>query len=78
MALASYRPTRPMPLSFEEILAQYGANNRYELIDGQLFDLEPTGPHGRAASLKTMEVALAGSITTSCSKGPITAFPIAA
>jgi Uma2 family endonuclease len=32
-------------LTFEEFLSQYGNDNRYELIDGELFDLEPTGPH---------------------------------
>lgn len=32
-------------LTFEEFIAQYGDNTRYELIDGQLRDMEPTGPH---------------------------------
>jgi Uma2 family endonuclease len=32
-------------LTFEEFLSQYGNDNRYELIDGELFDLEPTSPH---------------------------------
>lgn len=32
-------------LSFEEFLTQYGENARYELIDGELRDMEPTGPH---------------------------------
>ncbi|MEM9215186.1 MAG: Uma2 family endonuclease [Cyanobacteria bacterium P01_F01_bin.150] len=32
-------------LSFEEFLSQYGENARYELIDGELRDMEPTGPH---------------------------------
>ena len=32
-------------LSFDEFLAQYGDNTRYELIDGELRDMEPTGPH---------------------------------
>lgn len=33
------------PLSVEEFLALYGNNDRYELIDGEVFDLEPTGLH---------------------------------
>lgn len=33
------------PLTFEEFVAQYGDDPRYELIDGELRDLEPTGPH---------------------------------
>ncbi|AKG20428.1 Uma2 family endonuclease [Calothrix sp. 336/3] len=32
-------------LSFEEFVIQYGDNPRYELIDGELRDMEPTGPH---------------------------------
>ena len=32
-------------LSFEEFIALYGDNTRYELIDGELRDIEPTGPH---------------------------------
>ena len=45
MALASDRPTQPISLSFEDFLTQHGDDSRYELIDGELFDLEPTGPH---------------------------------
>ncbi|MDY6785892.1 MAG: Uma2 family endonuclease [Cyanobacteriota bacterium] len=36
-------------LSFEEFIAQYGDNTRYELIDGELRDMEPTGPHEAVA-----------------------------
>ena len=50
MALAIDRPTQPISLSFDEFLAQYGDDNRYELIDGELFDLEPTGPHEEVAA----------------------------
>jgi Uma2 family endonuclease len=50
MALASDRPTQPIFLSFEDFLAQCGDDNRYELIDGELFDLEPTGPHEEVAA----------------------------
>lgn len=32
-------------LTFEDFVAQYGDDPRYELIDGELRDLEPTGPH---------------------------------
>ncbi|ASC71010.1 hypothetical protein XM38_019590 [Halomicronema hongdechloris C2206] len=50
MALASDRPIQPISLSFEAFLAQYGDDSRYELIDGELFDLEPTGPHEQVAA----------------------------
>jgi Uma2 family endonuclease len=32
-------------LTFNEFITQYGDNSRYELIDGELRDMEPTGPH---------------------------------
>jgi Uma2 family endonuclease len=37
--------TPPKLLTFEEFIAEYGDNPRYELIDGELRDMEPTGPH---------------------------------
>jgi Uma2 family endonuclease len=37
-------------LSFEEFLARYGGDDRYELIDGEVFDLEPTGKHEEVAA----------------------------
>jgi Uma2 family endonuclease len=36
-------------LSFDDFIAQYGDNTRYELIDGELRDMEPTGPHEAVA-----------------------------
>jgi Uma2 family endonuclease len=51
------QPIQQKPLSFDEFLARYSGDNRYELIDGEVFDLEPTGPHVREASLKEIEVA---------------------
>ena len=35
----------PKLLSFEEFIADYGDEDRYELIDGELIDMEPTGLH---------------------------------
>ncbi len=32
-------------LTWETFIEQYGDNPRYELIDGELRDMEPTGPH---------------------------------
>ncbi|PSN12664.1 hypothetical protein C7293_19250 [filamentous cyanobacterium CCT1] len=43
----TYTPAKT--LSFEEFLAQYGDNPHYELIDGELRNLEPTGPHEQVA-----------------------------
>ncbi|NCR01766.1 MAG: Uma2 family endonuclease [Microcystis aeruginosa L211-101] len=43
-------------LSFDEFLARYGGDNRYELIDGEVFDLEPTGLHEEVAAFITTKV----------------------
>jgi len=37
--------TSPKLLTFEQFITEYGDNARYELIDGELRDMEPTGPH---------------------------------
>lgn len=37
--------TPPKLLTFEQFIAEYGDNLRYELIDGELRDMEPTGLH---------------------------------
>jgi len=50
MTFASDLVTQSIPLSFEDFLAQYGDDDRYELIDGELFDLETTGPHEEVAA----------------------------
>ncbi len=36
-------------LSFEAFLARYGEDSRYELADGELIEMEPTGPHEMVA-----------------------------
>jgi Uma2 family endonuclease len=41
--------TPPKLLTFETFIEQYGDNPRYELIDGELRDMEPTGPHEAVA-----------------------------
>lgn len=38
-------------ISFDEFIAQYGDDTRYELIDGELIEMEPTGPHEQVAAL---------------------------
>jgi len=43
----TYTPVKP--LTFERFLIEYGDNTRYELIDGELRDMEPTGPHEEVA-----------------------------
>jgi Uma2 family endonuclease len=53
MTVATDRLIQQKPLSFDDFLAQYGGDNRYELIDGEVFDLEPTGPHEQVAGIIT-------------------------
>ncbi|KYC38788.1 hypothetical protein WA1_34870 [Scytonema hofmannii PCC 7110] len=35
----------PKLLTVDEFINHYGDSDRYELIDGELIDMEPTGPH---------------------------------
>jgi Uma2 family endonuclease len=37
-------------ITVDEFITQYGDNNRYELIDGELIDIEPTGSHEQVAA----------------------------
>ncbi len=43
----TYTPSKL--LSFETFIAEYGDNTRYELIDGELRDMAPTGTHEAVA-----------------------------
>jgi Uma2 family endonuclease len=56
MTVAINPPIQQKPCSFEEFLARYGGDNRYELIDGEVFDLEPTGSHEEVAAFITTKV----------------------
>lgn len=42
--------SRPKLLTVDEFITHYGDNERYELIDGELIDMEPTGPHEQVAA----------------------------
>jgi Uma2 family endonuclease len=44
------------PISFDEFLARHGGDNRYELIDGEVFDVEPTGLHEEVAAFITAKL----------------------
>ncbi|MBD2486443.1 Uma2 family endonuclease [Aulosira sp. FACHB-615] len=56
MTIAINQLTQQQPLSFDEFLAHYSDNNRYELIDGEVFDLEPTGLHEEVAAFITTKI----------------------
>jgi Uma2 family endonuclease len=46
----------PKLLTFDEFVARYGDNERYELIDRELIDMEPTGPHEEVAAFVLRKV----------------------
>jgi Uma2 family endonuclease len=50
------QPIRQKQLSFDEFIDRYGGDNRYELIDGEVFDLEPTGLHEEVAAFITAKI----------------------
>jgi Uma2 family endonuclease len=56
MTITIDQPIQQKPLSFDEFLARYGGDNRYELIDGEVFDLEHTGTHEKVAALITTKI----------------------
>lgn len=56
MIITTDRAIQQKPISFDEFLACYGGNNRYELIDGEVFDLEPTGLHEEVAAFITAKI----------------------
>ncbi|WP_204151922.1 Uma2 family endonuclease [Leptolyngbya sp. CCY15150] len=56
MTIAVDQAIHQQPLSLDEFLAHYGGDNRYELIDGEVFDLEPTGLHEEVAAFITTKI----------------------
>ncbi|MDJ1172828.1 Uma2 family endonuclease [Roseofilum capinflatum] len=50
MTLATDSPIKQRQLTFDQFLACYGSDKGYELIDGEIFDLEPTGQHEEVAA----------------------------
>jgi Uma2 family endonuclease len=57
----TYAPTRL--LTFREFIEQYGDNPRYELADGELIDMEPTGPHEAVGGKLATKIGMAMSDT---------------
>ncbi|MCC5622415.1 Uma2 family endonuclease [Nostoc sp. CHAB 5715] len=41
----------PKIITVDEFISHYGECDRYELIDGELIDMEPTGPHEQVSAL---------------------------
>jgi Uma2 family endonuclease len=54
--------TSSVPITFEQFLTDYGDNPRYELADGEIVDMEPTGPHEAVSGKLATQIGIA--ITT--------------
>ncbi|WGV27638.1 Uma2 family endonuclease [Halotia branconii] len=63
MTITLDQPIQKKPLNFDEFLASYGGDNRYELIDGEVFDLEPTGSHEEVAAFITTKICVQIDVT---------------
>ena len=53
----TYTPTKT--LTFEDFLNQYQNNPPYELADGELIDMEPTGPHEAVSGKLAIKIGIA-------------------
>jgi len=51
--------TAPKILTFETFLDRYCDNSRYELADGELVDMEPTGPHETVSGKLATQIGIA-------------------
>ncbi|MEM9136477.1 MAG: Uma2 family endonuclease [Cyanobacteria bacterium P01_F01_bin.42] len=51
-------------LSFDDFIARYGDSFRYELADGELIDMEPTGPHELAGGKVAAKISAAIASTS--------------
>ncbi len=53
----TFTPTQT--LTFDAFIAQYGDDFRYELADGELIDMEPTGPHETVGGKLATQIGIA-------------------
>jgi Uma2 family endonuclease len=53
----TYTPTKT--LTFADFLTQYQNNPRYELADGEIIDMEPTGPHETVSGKLAIKIGIA-------------------
>ncbi|AFZ49868.1 Uma2 family endonuclease [Dactylococcopsis salina] len=56
MTIATNHIIPQQPLTFDQFFDRYGDDNRYELIDGEVFDLESNGRHEEVAALITAKI----------------------
>jgi Uma2 family endonuclease len=53
----TYTPTKTLTLA--DFLTQYQDNPRYEMADGELIDMEPTGPHETVSGKLAIKIGIA-------------------
>jgi Uma2 family endonuclease len=53
----TYTPAKT--LTVDQFIAQYGDDFRYELADGELIDMEPTGPHETVSGKLATQIGIA-------------------
>jgi Uma2 family endonuclease len=53
----TYTPIKP--LTIDQFITQYGDDFRYELADGELIDMEPTGPHETVGGKLIVQIGVA-------------------
>lgn len=53
----TYTPSKL--LTFDEFIAQYGDDPRYEMADGELIDMEPTGSHETVSGKLATQIGIA-------------------
>lgn len=53
----TYTPSKL--LTFDEFIAQYGNDPRYEMADGELIDMEPTGSHETVGGKLATQIGIA-------------------
>ncbi|MFM7559672.1 Uma2 family endonuclease [Cylindrospermopsis raciborskii] len=46
----------PKLITVNEFITQYGDNNHYEFIDGELIEMEPTGPHEQISAFTSRKL----------------------
>ncbi|NJK59948.1 MAG: Uma2 family endonuclease [Oscillatoriales cyanobacterium SM2_1_8] len=50
--------TPAQTLTVDRFIAEYGDDSRYELADGELIDMEPTGPHEAVSGKLAMQIGI--------------------
>lgn len=53
----TYTPAQT--LTVDHFIAEYGDDSRYELADGELIDMEPTGPHETVGGKLAVQIGMA-------------------